>query len=434
MVLAGAAFIAAPAWAQSCTQQWTPMPPGMAPSWDVLAFTKWVPPGSSRELLIAAGSFRYIGTEEVGYVAAWNGASWMPLGQGVGGTSFCVTRFPNPAGHDDILVGGVFGMAGGLPIKAIARWDGGMWHQLGGGLAHTNPAPGYPDVGAMAVLGSDLYVSGVIRFAGGTPVQNMARWDGTMWHGLAEERWVQDLHVYGNQLFAAGSWSDLAPPSWIGVIRWTGQSWVPVGTGTPANCFALGTWNGKLIATGISGIAAWDGSTWQPLGSGINGAGRALATFDPDGPGPAPELLVVGGSFTIAGGQPAARIAAWDGQNWQALGAGVNDRVEALAAYRGQLYVGGWFTQAGGMPSPYLARWGCPQPPPCWANCDDSTAQPILNVEDFTCFMSEFAAGMQLPPTQQVHHYTNCDHSTVPPALNVEDFTCFINQFAQGCR
>jgi hypothetical protein len=41
---------------------------------------------------------------------------------------------------------------------------------------------------------------------------------------------------------------------------------------------------------------------------------------------------------------------------------------------------------------------------------------------------------MQLPPTQQVHHYTNCDHSTVPPALNVEDFTCFINQFAQGCR
>jgi hypothetical protein len=69
----------------------------------------------------------------------------------------------------------------------------------------------------------------------------------------------------------------------------------------------------------------------------------------------------------------------------------------------------------------------------CYANCDGSKIEPILNVEDFTCFIIEFAAGQSLPPSQQVEHYANCDGSTIPPILNINDFTCFINIFAQGC-
>jgi hypothetical protein len=70
---------------------------------------------------------------------------------------------------------------------------------------------------------------------------------------------------------------------------------------------------------------------------------------------------------------------------------------------------------------------------PCYANCDGSTVPPVLNVEDFTCFINEFASAQGLPHEQQVLHYANCDQSTTAPVLNVEDFTCFINQFAQGC-
>jgi hypothetical protein len=69
----------------------------------------------------------------------------------------------------------------------------------------------------------------------------------------------------------------------------------------------------------------------------------------------------------------------------------------------------------------------------CYANCDGSTTPPILNVEDFTCFINQFAAAHALPHQQQLIHYANCDHSTMPPVLNVEDFTCFINAFAAGC-
>jgi hypothetical protein len=69
----------------------------------------------------------------------------------------------------------------------------------------------------------------------------------------------------------------------------------------------------------------------------------------------------------------------------------------------------------------------------CYANCDGSTVEPILNVDDFTCFINEYATSQGLPHAQQVEAYANCDGSTVEPALNVDDFTCFINAYAMGC-
>jgi probable HAF family extracellular repeat protein len=65
-----------------------------------------------------------------------------------------------------------------------------------------------------------------------------------------------------------------------------------------------------------------------------------------------------------------------------------------------------------------------PAPPSCYANCDGSTSTPILNVNDFACFLDRFAAG---------DAHANCDGSTMPPALNVLDLACFLNQFATGC-
>jgi hypothetical protein len=63
-------------------------------------------------------------------------------------------------------------------------------------------------------------------------------------------------------------------------------------------------------------------------------------------------------------------------------------------------------------------------PDPCYPNCDESTAPPILNIADFTCFLNRFAA--QDPRA-------NCDLSTALPQLNISDFSCFLNRFAAGC-
>jgi hypothetical protein len=60
----------------------------------------------------------------------------------------------------------------------------------------------------------------------------------------------------------------------------------------------------------------------------------------------------------------------------------------------------------------------------CYPNCDNSTTSPILNVQDFTCFLQRYAAG---------DTYANCDNSTQAPTLNVQDFTCFLQSYAAGC-
>ena len=91
---------------------------------------------------------------------------------------------------------------------------------------------------------------------------------------------------------------------------------------------------------------------------GTNDTVRATTTWDPDGPGPEPEQLVVGGYFTTAGGVSANYIARWNGATWQPLGSGMNSDVLALTVYNGELVVGGWFTTAGGRVSAYWARWG----------------------------------------------------------------------------
>ena len=74
---------------------------------------------------------------------------------------------------------------------------------------------------------------------------------------------------------------------------------------------------------------------------------------------------------------------------------------------------------AGGGVSPKAIQYiGCPN---CYANCDLSTSSPLLNVNDFLCFLNAFAR--QDP-------YANCDGNEV---LNAADFQCFMNRFATGC-
>jgi hypothetical protein len=65
---------------------------------------------------------------------------------------------------------------------------------------------------------------------------------------------------------------------------------------------------------------------------GVNGHVGAMVYWDPDGPGPMPPVLVVGGSFNVAGDSFVSNIAAWDGTTWSALGTGLNGEVFALAA------------------------------------------------------------------------------------------------------
>jgi len=81
-----------------------------------------------------------------------------------------------------------------------------------------------------------------------------------------------------------------------------------------------------------------------------------------------------------------------------------------------------------GLQEGWIANLGTP----CSANCDGSTAAPLLTANDFQCFLNKFAAA----PSDRCLHmnsYVNFDGSTSAPVLNANDFQAFLNSYATGC-
>jgi hypothetical protein len=176
---------------------------------------------------------------------------------------------------------------------------------------------------------------------------------------------------------------------------------------------AIGTWDpdgpgplpprlvvGGQFVTGspvLNHIALWDGATWQPLASGMNGGIRGLATWDPDASGPQIANLVAGGGFSTAGGLAAKNIARWNGVSWQPLGTGLNDIVNALNSWDpdgflgpapSELIAAGAFTQVGpgGTAIPYVGRWNGS----AWSAL---AAGPGTSVHDMTLWDSNIVVG-----------------------------------------
>ena len=100
---------------------------------------------------------------------------------------------------------------------------------------------------------------------------------------------------------------------------------------------------------------------WDHLGVGTTSAipslNGAVLALNADAPG----MLLVGGSFTSAGGLANAdRVATWNGTAWGALsGTPIsNGAVSAIAYHDGKVYAGGTFLNAGGNPeADFLAVW-----------------------------------------------------------------------------
>ncbi|HXJ71587.1 MAG TPA: hypothetical protein VNM37_02000, partial [Candidatus Dormibacteraeota bacterium] len=103
--------------------------------------------------------------------AAGAGETWETFasGAGVNGPVRAVTTFGG-----DLIVGGQFGTAGGVPgTFVIAGWDGTTWSALGSGLNNT--------VMSLATFGTDLIAGGLFTTANGV---HIAKWNGSAWSPL----------------------------------------------------------------------------------------------------------------------------------------------------------------------------------------------------------------------------------------------------------
>lgn len=266
--------------------------------------------------------------------------------------------------RDELVVGGYFSAVGGFASMALARFDGYRWLPFGddrGSGLNLGTTSAQVFVKDLAVFQGDLYVAGSFGEAGGTPVLNIARFDGSGWHALGETEtveWIEGLLATEERLYVTGSFSAIGGQTSRRIAAWDGESWIginpqPLSPDAPQpSIHAMAEFNGDLIVGGqiaeiggvtVNNLARFDGSQWHPLDNGtsdgVNGIVRALQVFQ--------DHLIVAGGFSEAGGEPANRVAAWDGVAWGGLAVANNSfdgPILTLALVNDQLAAGGEFS------------------------------------------------------------------------------------------
>ncbi|MBL8749907.1 MAG: hypothetical protein JNK78_12150 [Planctomycetes bacterium] len=363
--------------------------------------------------LVAGGAFTGSGPAAAARLARWNGSTWSAVGGGTSGPVYSLLALPN----GDLVAGGEFASAGGVAANNIAQFDGTQWSPLGTGV--TGVLPGFSQSPpAVRCLGrrsnGDLIVGGSFADAGGIPVWGGARWAGGAWQDLgvfpglspSSGSGVTALVVLGNDdVVASGELVGGSPVTGSqGVGRWSGTQWLPMGSASPlqASRFVELANGGILAGTfGPWPLRQWTGTTWAVVGpleaplsfattitevgpgdvlvggfaNGTRGSatafrivGSPVAAWVPLSPGTDGAIAtircesdgtaVVGGGFSRIGGTAARGIARWDGSSWSSLGTGLDGPAFATARRaNGDLLVGGAFGSAGPVIANGIARW-----------------------------------------------------------------------------
>jgi hypothetical protein len=187
---------------------------------------------------------------------------------------------------------------------------------------------------------------------------------------------VSALAVVGNEVYVGGDFTSAGGVSANRVARFNTltNTWSSLGTGSSNGVNsvvnALAVVGNEVVvggtftsAGGVSAnrVARFNTltNTWSSLGTGsqngVNNIVSALAVVGNE--------VVVGGYFTSAGGVSANRVARFNTltNTWSSLGTGssngVNAWVNALAVVGNEVVVGGGFTSAGGVSANYVARF-----------------------------------------------------------------------------
>jgi hypothetical protein len=370
-------------------------------------------PGS----LYVGGSFTSVESNPASNIARFDGTSWDMLGGGVDGPVHAIA--PISFNQPGAFVGGIFSTAinpdgSTVSVANIAFWDHTQkrWLPVGSGLN----GPVY----ALEVSGYDLYAGGAFtQVVNGLTVNRIARWSfslqrweafgggidgGTMPEvralavgrggSVSSPRSWRSVYVGGN--FTEATNHDGSKTFCRNIMMWDGydNTWRALGTGVDDEVLALALsgreyysplYVGGRFRTGvddngvlvnINHIAMWYSYDWRAFGNGVNGAVTAIV------PAYDRTQFYIGGEFTQAINsngvvKPANRIAVFERtysagvlSEWDALGSGTNDVVNAIASVwpcprsskTEVLFVGGKFNLAGNKEARALGKWKYERP------------------------------------------------------------------------
>ena len=190
------------------------------------------------------------------------------------------------------LYAGIDGILSLFGITGVAAYDGTGWTALDSGLDGRVHALEVFDFGQGEVLIAGGEFS---EPAGGlVPLNNIAVFDGVAWQPLGTSSFdgVRALEVHddgqGPTLFAGASEYDVASQTSRHLHRWNGASWdpifgldrfvdslvsVPQGSDlTPGLYVAASHQDFSTSSQAGLGLGRWDGASWNPVGTGIPGA------------------------------------------------------------------------------------------------------------------------------------------------------------------
>lgn len=231
-----------------------------------------------------------------------------------------------------LIAGGDITAMGGVATPKIARWRndgfGHVWSSMGNGFDDRVDALEVYDADGTGPLPAELIAAGLFRnTSGGSPMRAIARWDGFNWlelgGGADSNIWALEAVNVGpgqQQLFVGGSFytlgGTLVPTQGSGI--WNGSWWTyqafPVQQPLAIRAFDDGTHtslprrDNVYLATSSGQLVRWDPVTLTSTGLPISGTLQHLTVFDEDGVGGAPAALFLGGSI-VTGSTNSAGIA-----------------------------------------------------------------------------------------------------------------------------
>ena len=370
----------------------------------------WDPDGAGPllERLVVAGSFNSIGGVTANNVAQYDPstAQWQPFGSGIARIVYCLAVF-----NGEVVAGCNGDNNEGTFDETVQRWTGTTWENL----SATNTG----DVYDMIVYGGSLYIAGtfITQFVipGSDPAHFIARWipGSFKWEDVNQADFgsqtntaVQALAEYNGELYAAG-WkasTSSGTGSAIHITHGSGAApWTTITDGTdPGGIYDLDVFAGELLIAGgfldINGVtchnfAGWNGSSFHAFQGGVSNPSGSSTIWSIA----IHEGICISGSFTVAGGTPASRVAFWPpgGSAWQARGPGTNGVVYDLTSYRGELIAVGAFSDAG-VPANDIAHWNGTS----WAPFGGGTANYVAA---FVAYNGRLVAGGSfVQPTQSL--------------------------------
>ena len=226
-------------------------------------------------------------------VDRWTGSAWVTVGNLEGASN------GSPVSIGGMLyVWGDISVANGTPINYIAKWNGTTWSDAGAGI----PLNANSSVWAMCQVSGTLYATtNTSEIISGNQVQHsdILQWNGSAWatHSSHISPGVTCMIAMGDDLVIGGSINSVnGVPTSNNVLRWSGSAWTALGTGVTGGVNVLKYTHGLLYAgTQVDDdfLREWNGSTWEEVGGGPNNDVWDITVLGDE--------LFITGSFTEAG-------------------------------------------------------------------------------------------------------------------------------------